>query len=274
MNAFILGTLFFACLYLSNIVYSLLCVFYKIRIIEFSLFFNPWFSLHKETVMGTRFSLGWLPLGGFIKPFGMSADEEEKKKFSEAELPFVFFTKPKYLRTLFNIVPWLIYLVAFFISLILFAGLTNVVTELRNILEYIVNAFETMFGSEIMREAFISSTKEITTNKNIVLFGFMLLTFVMLLFTPITGILNWFSNDEKAKSKIQKALGFVLTIGIFWLMLWKVPKFIFSFFTFSQSIIYIASFLVGMFSVGLVCFYATLFVVKNVSQNLNDNKAK
>ena len=224
--------------------------------------------------MGTKFSLGWLPLGGFIKPLGMAADDDEKKKFTAAELPFVFFSKPKYLRTLFNIVPWLIYIVAFFISLILFIGLTNVVTELNNILEYIISAFETMFGNVIMREHFVSQTTEITASRNIVLFGFMLLTFVMFLITPITGIMNWFSDDNKGKSKIQKALGFILTIVIFWFILWKIPKFVFSFFSFSQSLIYIGSFLIGMFSVGLVCFYATLFVVKNISQNLNDNKVK
>ena len=38
--------------------------------------------------------------------------------------------------------------------------------ELRNILEYVFGAFETMFGNEIMRDDFISSTKEIIADKN------------------------------------------------------------------------------------------------------------
>jgi hypothetical protein len=274
LNAFILGALLFACLFLSNAIYSLLCILYNIRIVEFSLFYNPWFSLHKETIMGTRFTLGWLPLAAFVKPLGMSADDNEKNKFSTDELPFAFFTKPKYLITLFNIVPWLIYIIPFFVSLILFADFTNIVSELRNILEYVLRAFETMFGNKIMREDFISSTKEIIADKNIVLFAFILLTFTMLLFTPITPIISWFSNDEKSKSKILKTIGYILTIGIFWLMLWKIPKFVFSFFTFSQSAVYITSFLIGLFSIGLVCFYSTLFVVKNIAQKLNDSKSE
>ena len=65
-----------------------------------------------------------------------------------------------------------------------------------------------------------------------------------------------------------------MTIVIIWFIIWKIPRFIFSFFSFSQSLVYFGSFLVGMFSVGLVCFFTTLFVVKNTSQNLNDNKVK
>jgi hypothetical protein len=131
-----------------------------------------------------------------------------------------------------------------------------------------------MFSDNIQtRENFVESTKQITNGKNIVVFGFALLVIVMLLLTPITLIMNWFSDDGK-KNKLQKALGFIITIGILWFIIWKIPKFVFSFFTFSQGIIYFGSFLIGMFSVGLVFFYTTLFVVKNISQNLNTGKVK
>ncbi len=273
-NAFILGSLLFACLYLSNIIYSLFCIYHKIKIIEFSLFFNPWFSLHSEKIMGTKFSLGWLPLGGFIKPLGMTTDEEEKNKISQSDLPFAFFNKPKYLKTIFDLVPWFIYVFAFTLAFILFENFTELIGEFKNVINYLIEAFTTMFSGNTERDKFIITTKELIADKNIVLFGFMLLTFVMLLFTPLTTIMNWFSNDEKNKSTIQKALGFIFTIGIFWLILWKIPKFIFSFFTLSQSLIYVFSFFIGMFSIGLVCYFTTLFVIKNISQNLNDNKAK
>ena len=131
-----------------------------------------------------------------------------------------------------------------------------------------------MFSDNVQTRAnFIESTKHIIDGKNIVVFGFALLVIVMLLLTPITLIMNWFSDDAK-KNKIQKALGFIITIGILWFIIWKIPKFVFSFFTISQSIVYFGSFLIGMFSVGLVFFYTTLFVVKNISQNLNTGKVK
>lgn len=272
INAFYLGMLLFACLFLSNVLYSLICLIWKIKIVEFGIFSNAWFALYNEQVLGTKFILGWLPLGSHIRPLGMIADEDEKKKINQSDLPFAFFNKPKYLKTVFSLVPWFIYILAFSIAMVLFSGLDNLISEFKIIFNYITNAFMTMFADDTSRNDFVKTTKAITTDKNIVIFGFILLSFVMLLFTPIMTIINWFSNDEKAKSKIQKAFAWIVTIGIFWLILWKIPKFVFSFFTTSQNLIYVLSFFIGVFAVGLLFFFSTLFIVKNISQNLSDNK--
>ena len=270
-NAFILGALMFVCIFLSNMFYCLLCWLYKIKIVEFSIFFNPWFSIHKETIMGTKFSLGWLPLGGFIKPLGMDENEEEKIKFSKDDLPFAFFTKPNYLRAVFSIVPLFIYFLVFIISLILFSGVNAMAADFRIILEYIIKAFETMFNF-INRDIFISSTMNIVETKNIVLFAFILLMLIYISLTPITHIMNWFSHEKKVKYKIQKVVGFCFTVSFIWLLVWKIPMFVFSFFSFSQNLLYVLSFFAGLFSVGLVCYFSTLFVVKNISQKINKYK--
>lgn len=270
-NAFILGALLFVCIFLSNMLYCLLCWIYKIKILEFSIFFNPWFSIHKETIMGTKFSLGWLPLGGFIKPLGFNENEEEKIKFSKDDLPFTFFTKPKYLKAVFNIVPFFIYLFVFVVSLILFSGVNGMAADFRIILEYIINAFETK-DNIVKRDVFISSTMNIIKNKNIVLFAFLLLIFIAILITPITHIMNWFSDEKKAKYKIQKVVGFCFTVIFIWILVWKIPMFLFSFFSFSQNLLYVLSFFIGLFSVGLVCYFSTLFVVRNISQKINSFK--
>lgn len=272
-NAFYLGVLLFVCLFISNIIYTLICLIWNIKIIEFGLFANAWFSLHKERVMGTDFILGWLPLSSHIKPLGMIADEEEKAKINPADLPKAFFNKPKYLQKLFRFVPWVIYLSAAFIA-ILINSTTSLESEFASIGTYISDALKTMFSENIQPRAnFIAKTWKIISGKNIAIFGFTLLAIVMLLLTPISLIINWFNNDDK-KNKFQKALGLLITISSFWFIFWKIPKFIFSFFTFSQSIVYFGSFLIGMFSIGLVFFYTTLFVVKNISQNLNTGKVK
>lgn len=273
INAYYLGVLLFVCLFISNIIYSLICLIWNIKIVEFGLFANAWFSLHKERVMGTDFILGWLPFSSHIKPLGMIADEEEKAKINPADLPKAFFNKPKYLQKVFRFVPWFIYICAALIAIFV-NSTTSFGTELFTIGNYISEAFNTMFSDNIqIRETFIDSTKQITNGKNIIVFAFALLVILMLLLTPITLIMNWFSDDGK-KSKLQKALGFVVTIVILWFIIWKIPKFVFSFFTFSQGIVYFGSFMIGMFSVGLVFFYTTLFVVKNISQNLNTGKVK
>jgi len=272
-NAFYLGVLLFACLFLSNVIYSLICLIWQIKIVEFGLFANAWFALHKEKILGTEFILGWLPFSSHIKPLGMLSDDEEKAKINPADLPYAFFNKPKYLQKVFRFVPWLIYMTAALIAIYV-NSTSSLPSELAIIGNYITEALKTMFSDSVQaREYFIESTKQITSGKNVMFFAFALLVIVMLLLTPITLIMNWFSEDGK-KNKLQKALGFVVTITILWFIIWKIPKFVFSFFTFSQSIIYFGCFLVGMFSVGLVFFYTTLFVVKNVAQNLNDNKVK
>lgn len=268
INSFILGTICFALLFLSNVVNYLLCIYNKIKINKFTVFFNPWFSFHKENIGGIKFSLGWLPLGCYVKILGMKADDEEKKKFSDSELPFTFFTKPKYFRTLFSLIPWLIFVVAFFLSLILYTRVNGFGNGLKNIIEFIILAFKTMFENEGMRDAFVDLTKEITTDKNIILFDFLLLTFYMVIMIPISLLLEWF-NDENTKSKIRKVLGYILTIGGFWILFWKIPKFVFSFFEFDQSIIFILSFIIGLFSIGLVCYFVTLFLVKTFFYKLH-----
>ena len=75
-------------------------------------------------------------------------------------------------------------------------------------------------------------------------------------------------------NKFQTVVGFIINIGVLWFFIWKMPKFIFSFFAILQNFVYFGSFLAGLFSAGLVLFYTTLFVVKNISQNLNMEKIK
>ena len=77
VNAFYLGMLLFACMFMSNVFYSLICLIWKVKIIEFGIFSYTWY---KEKVLGTEFILGWLPLGSHIRPLGMLADDDEKAK--------------------------------------------------------------------------------------------------------------------------------------------------------------------------------------------------
>lgn len=274
INSFFLGTLLFAYLYLSNIIYGLLCIIYKIRIVDYTILYNPWFSLHQETIMGTKFLLGWLPLGCSVKPLGMTIDEDEKSKIAQVDLPYAFFNKPKYLRTIFRFVPWVTFMITLLTAIVIISN-SSILNEIEQIANYLIHALRTMFSnSSIERQQFIIATKEIFSEKNIVVFVFTLLLLLTLLFTPITVIMNWFTYDKDKKNKLQKIFGFITTILFLWLILWKIPKFVFSFFTFSQSITYVTSFFIGLFSAGLICFYTTLFVVKNISQNLDDYKTK
>jgi len=190
VNAYFLGVFLFVCLFLSNIIYSFICLIYQIKIVEFGLFVNPWFSLHNEKVLGTEFILGWLPIGCHIKTLGMLSDEKEKANVNPVDLPKAFFNKPKYLQILLRLVPWLIYLSTTFIA-ILINSTTSLENEFATIGIYISDALNTMFsGSSQTRVDFIKSTNEITNGKNIVVFAFSLLGILIILLKQISLIIN------------------------------------------------------------------------------------
>jgi hypothetical protein len=52
---------------LPLLLYSLLCIIWRIKIIKIAVFFNPWFSLYSEEIIGIKFILGWFPFGGYVK---------------------------------------------------------------------------------------------------------------------------------------------------------------------------------------------------------------
>lgn len=271
VNTFYLGILLFACIFLSNVFYSLICLIYKIKIVEFGLFNTAWFALHTEQILGTKYILGWLPLGSYIKPLGMAADDDDKAKIHQDDLPFAFFNKPKYLQTIFRLVPWLTYIIATFVAFVLLTN-TSFILDSESLVKYTIKAFKTMFtGSLTAKQNFILATKQITDGKDIVIFAFAMLSLIMLLLTPITVIFNWFVSEEK-KGVLKKIFGVVATIFIAWLIFWKIPIFVFSFFSITQNIIYVLSFIVGMFTSGLIGFFATLYVVKGIAKNISERK--
>ena len=270
INAYWIGGLLAGCILINNIIFSLICIIWDIKILEFTLFGNAWFALHKERIMGTDFILGWIPLGGSIKPFGKNLDEEERSKINPIDLPKAFFNKPKYLQISFQFVSWLIYLIVTMVAVFI-STQSSFQSELTYIGTYISDAFETMFSdNEKNRTILIESTKHFIEGKSKIVVGFTLLIILMLLIAPIVSIANWLTEDNK--NKFQKIIGYIISFISLWFIIWKMPKFFLSFFTFSQSMVYFSSFLIGVFSIGLVLFYTTIFIIKNISQNINSGK--
>ena len=90
----ILGSLIAFFLFLSNSLYLFLCCLFKIRVLKFSFFLSPQFSLYSEKIGQTDFILGWIPTTSFVEIFGKSSDIEEQKSIPEEDLPVAFFPKP------------------------------------------------------------------------------------------------------------------------------------------------------------------------------------
>jgi len=250
----------FLCLYLSNLLYCLIATLYKISIVDFSIFFSPRFSFHKRKINGINFILGWIPLGAHLRLLGMTENKEDQELFSQSELSHAFFTKPRYVRIIFKGVPYFVFLLSFFISFLLLDNFSNISGGLTSLLEYIKIGFLKIISNNYKEIDFAVLTNELRNGHNIVLFSFMLMTFIMLLLSPVPNILDWFSNGKK--STLKKILGPPIIILMMWFYIWDLPKFIFSFHTTTQNAFYFLSFLLGMFLSGLCFYFITIFFAK------------
>ncbi len=88
-NAFVLGAILIFIISLSNIVYVWLCKIWKVKVVEFSIFSNPWFSLLKKEINGTNIYIRLVPTGSYIKPLGML--KEDLQSIATEELAFYVF---------------------------------------------------------------------------------------------------------------------------------------------------------------------------------------
>lgn len=97
---------------------------FKVRVEKFCLFFDPWFTLFKfkPSKSDTTYSIGWLPLGGYVKISGMIDESMDTKQMAEPVKPWEFRAKPAWQRLLIMIGGVLVnFLLALFIySMILY----------------------------------------------------------------------------------------------------------------------------------------------------------
>ncbi len=98
---------------------------FKTRVEKFCLFFDPWFTLFKfkPRKSETEYSIGWLPLGGYVKISGMIDESMDLEQMKQPVQPWEFRAKPAWQRLLIMVGGVLFnFLLALFIySMILFA---------------------------------------------------------------------------------------------------------------------------------------------------------
>lgn len=266
-NSFLLGTLVFICIIVTNLIFFLLCKMNKIKVLEFSIFFAPWFSIVKKKIGSTVFSLGWIPLGSSVKPLGWTTDIEERRKIPEEEFPFVFFTRPKYLKVLFKLASPFTYLLILFVSLKLYSVDGKIMHGLEDIFNFLSSSIKALLGYQNSKVELSVLFKKIISENNLVLFVFMIFLSVITLMLPFTSIMNWYSNDEIKKSKVEKTIGFLGSLFYLYFFLYKLPNLFFHYFTWLEFLRWFISFLLGIFSVGVISFYLLLLFFKTASKS-------
>jgi len=258
-NAFCLGALIISAISLSNFIYVWLCKIWKIKITEFSIFLNPGFSLLKKEINGIMYQLGWLPLGAYIKPLGML--EKDLGSIAIEELPFSFLNKSRTKQLFFRLIPSLVWLFVLLLALCTLKGPGNILQTTAEMLYYMLSAIKTMFGLNTANE-FVISTNNILIDKNIISFALALITSMFLIFTAVSKIMNIASPDGKETNWLIKLPVYIISIFGVYLTLWKIPIFVFSFFSFRQNVSYILSFILGLYLIGLLVFILTMIFVK------------
>lgn len=97
---------------------------FKIRVEKFCLFFDPWFTpfKFKPKNSDTTYSIGWLPLGGYVKIAGMIDESMDTEQMKQPPQPWEFRSKPAWQRFFVMIGGVLVnFLLALFIySMVLF----------------------------------------------------------------------------------------------------------------------------------------------------------
>ena len=68
------------------------------KVSKFYLFFDPWFELFSVKKGETRYGIGWLPLGGYVKIEGMVDESFDTDKLAEEPKPWEFRSKPAWQR--------------------------------------------------------------------------------------------------------------------------------------------------------------------------------
>jgi hypothetical protein len=258
-NAFLLGAMVFLVISLSNVIYVWLCKIWKVKILEFSIFLNPWFSLLKKEMNGTIYTLGWLPVGAYIKPLGML--KEDSQNIPIEELPFSFLSKSRTKQVLFRLTPSLVCLFTLLVSIYALKGSGNLLHAFDEMFNYILFAIKTMFGLSAHSEL-VKRTNDMLIDKNSIAFALTLLISMYLILTSLTKITSLYPQDAKKGNSLIKLIGYIVTIFGAYLTFWKIPAFVFSFFSFHRNVSYIVSFLLGVYFIGSLIFILAMILVK------------
>jgi membrane-associated protease RseP (regulator of RpoE activity) len=258
-NSFCLGALIFLAISLSNFIYVWLCKVWKVKITEFSIFLNPFFSLLKKEINGTIYQLGWLPIGAYIKPLGML--KADLGSISIKELPFSFLNKSRTKQLLFRLIPSLVWLFALLLSLCTLKGPGNIFQTTAEMFYYILVAIKTMFGLSAANEL-VMRTNNMLIDNNIISFALTLLISVFLVLTSLSKIMGIYSQDGKNINWMIKLPGFFIIIFGVYLTFWKIPTFVFSFFSFRQNVSYVLSFILGLYLIGSLAFVLAMILEK------------
>lgn len=258
--AFKFGILFFFCICLTNLVFSWLCILFNVRILTFALLSDAWGKyIFKKTINGTEFILGWMPLGGYIKPLGMYIEEKEINSILVDDKPFALAYKPKIQQQIFKASPYLVLTTLLVLFIYLINPIAGFYANLMNILTFTITSVKSMFGY-FPKADFEKYAAEFSSHYQLLPFSLLVFYITFIVFTLLSSTMQVFADDKK--SKLKKWIGGLFFLFIFYMMFWKIPSFAFSFFTFGNVLRYILSAIIGIYFASIFTYWLIIPLIK------------
>lgn len=259
--AFESGILLMFLSFFAIIVYYGICLIWKIPIVKFAVFSDPWFSIDNYKVNNTDFVLGWLPFGSYIKPYGMGITQDSDDVLEQKIIPMPIFEQSKLLQLSFKSTPVLVWLVIF-IGLVFISSQSNNAI-FYSFLEYIKTVVVALFEADSTHASLIDLTNELIKKTSSLSIVVLLFTVFSLVSQFISLINSFFSSKEdKSNTLVVKIIGYGATFFGAWMILWKIPVLISSFFSFGEMVVSVYSYLLGSFISGSILFYLSLMLGK------------
>jgi hypothetical protein len=113
----------------------------------------------------------------------------------------------------------------------------------------------------MLRPEFLSHSAVLIAGKSKILLAIILFINFFTIATPLFNLLGWFLDENKKGGLIVKWMAIIAFIFITYLVIWKIPAFIFSFFPFIKILAYLINCLMGAYLVGFIMFFVIIISV-------------
>jgi hypothetical protein len=254
------GILLFFCICFGNLVYSWLCISFQVRIEKFALLLDPWDKyIFKQKINQTEYILGWLPFGSYIKVFGMYKEDEEINTMLEEEKKYALIYKPKIQQQIFKASPYLIWATLFLLFIYLINPNVNFIANLQIVFSFAINGFKSMFGF-LPKVEFEAYSRDLCNNFQLLPFSLLVSFIAFMILSTLSTVMQMFADDKK--SILKRINGTILTFFVIYMMLWKIPSFAFSFFTFGNVLRYILSVILGIYFASFITYCLIIPLIK------------
>jgi hypothetical protein len=124
-----------------------------------------------------------------------------------------------------------------------------------------------MFTDRISHDQFLAESQALLADHNPAVFAVALFAVFWMVCIPLGWIMYAAAGGEK-RYRIFSILGWLALLPMMWLIFWKIPSFVFSFFSWEEIFIHSANVLAGVFMTGVLLHLLTLVIVKLTTPKL------